>query len=40
MNVTPVPPLIQTPQSPNAQYEQVHELATKRMATLDYLRRA
>ena len=40
MNVTPVPPLTQTPQSPNAQYEQVFELATKRMATLDYLRRA
>lgn len=28
------------PQSPNALYEQVHELATKRIATLDYLRRA
>lgn len=28
------------PQSPNALYETVHELATKRIATLDYLRRA
>lgn len=28
------------PQSPNALYEQVHELVTKRIATLDYLRRA
>lgn len=28
------------PQSPNALYETVFEVATKRMATLDYLRRA
>jgi len=28
------------PQSPNALYETVHEVATKRIATLDYLRRA
>ncbi|KAI5845028.1 hypothetical protein DFP73DRAFT_526495 [Morchella snyderi] len=28
------------PQSPNALYETLHELATKRIATLDYLRRA
>lgn len=40
MNVTPVPALAPMPQNPNAQYEQVFELATKRMATLDYLRRA
>lgn len=40
MNVTPVPTLNQTPQSPNALYETVFEIATKRMATLDYLRRA
>ena len=40
VNVTPVPPIIQAPQSPNALYETVFEVATKRMATLDYLRRA
>lgn len=28
------------PQSPNALYETLHELAMKRIATLDYLRRA
>lgn len=28
------------PQSPNVQYENVHDIATKRIATLDYLRRA
>ena len=40
INVTPVPSLAQTPQSPNALYDTVCEVATKRMATFDYLRRA